>query len=237
MKKKVIYSWIILFLAACGKSNKTVDIQRDKAEKIENTPPVSSDQEEASEDDPEESENDDTKVSLDSWIAKLPATDPRRIRFEPEIIQLWKERDIQVEAEFEEASGDLATMQSQLSAATGPEEKANLQSQIGSKHLAQSNYQEAVDYYSLALSLYEELNDDENISKACMGIGTAYSKWKNFGKAEEYFSRAADLREQLLGADHPDTIKARHLAMTNKSIQSKVQRVLAERKEKEAQPD
>jgi len=237
MKKKVIYSWIILFLAACGKSNKTEDIQRDKAEKIENTPPVSSQQEEPFEDDPEESDNDDTKVSLDSWIAKLPATDPRRIRFEPEINQLWKERDIQVEAEFEEASGDLATMQSQLSAATGPEEKANLQSQIGSKHLAQRNYKDAVESYSQALTLYEELKNDEQITEACMGIGTAYTKWNNFSKAEEFFSRAADLREQLLGADHPKTIKARKLAMTNKSIQEKVQRVLAERKEKEAQPD
>lgn len=237
MKKKVLYSWIVLFLAACGESNKTADIQKGKADRIENAPPVSSDQDEASEDDPEESENDDPKVSLDSWIAKLPATDPRRIRYEAEINQLWKERDIQVEAVVEEASGDLETLQTQFSKATDPEEKAKLQSQIGSKHLAQSNYKDAVESYSQALKHYEELKEDENISEACMGIGTAFSKWRNFRKAEEYFSRAADLREQLLGADHSDTIKAKKLAMTNKSIQEKVQRVLAERKEKEAQPD
>ena len=46
-------------------------------------------------------------------------------------------------------------------------------------------------------------------------------------------SKAAENLEMVHGAEHPDTVKARQLAMTSKSINAKVRRILEGRAAKE----
>jgi tetratricopeptide (TPR) repeat protein len=233
LNNKVVLLTTILCLAGCGNPKKNEIGKPSKHASGYTAPDAPVETETAIQEPSSEKQGEEEgKLTLDSWIAQLPPSDPRRIRFESRINNLWKARDKKIESHVVEAREDLATLQEKLSQSEDPEEIATLQSQIGSKHLAEKNLKLAVESYSAALVVFEELEQEENIAFVCLGIGTAYENWRNFAEAEQYFARAAHLMEKLLGPDHPEAVNARNLALKNKSINDKVQRILTGREEK-----
>ena len=226
----------VLLLSACVESpQKKISEIKPETESVVSSIPNSDAEAESSSEPDEEAFSKDKELTLNDWVAKLPENDPRRIRYGSQIQALWKERDKKVENTVDEAEDSLESLQQKLAAVKDNERKADLQRQIGSKHLASRNFKDASYSYLAAIESYETLGMEGKKAKSNMDLGTVYYQWRNFAKAEIYFTQAFEYFDKAHGPDHPDTIKARQNAMTSKSINAKVQRIIAGQK-KEAAP-
>ena len=230
MKPFFIQLVLALFLSACGDSSpaKKSAPQLDDDMNLATPPEVKAEPEPAPEPESEQKE-----FSLNDWVAKLPKNDPRRIRYEAQIQALWKERDKTVENQVEVSEDSLETLQQRLAEEEDEGRRADLQEQIGSQHLASGNFNDAAKSYLSAIETYEKLGLGGKLGDASMDLGTVYTRWRNYAQAEIYYVQAADNLEKVHGAEHPDTVKARQLAMTSKSINAKVRRILEGRAAKE----
>jgi len=230
MKPFFIPLVLALFLSACGDSSpaKKPAPQLDDDVNLA-TPPEMKDEAEAA----PQPESEEKEFSLNDWVAKLPKKDPRLIRYEAQIEALWKERDKTVENQVEVSEDSFETLQQRLAEEQDEVRRADLQEQIGSQHLASGNFNDAAKSYLSAIETYEKLGLAGKLGEASMDLGTVYSQWRNYAQAEIYYVQAADNLEKVHGAEHPDTVKARQLAMTSKSINAKVRRILEGRAAKE----
>jgi tetratricopeptide (TPR) repeat protein len=68
---------------------------------------------------------------------------------------------------------------------------------FGLVHYSQGNYSKALDYYSRALSLNEEINDKIILSANLVNIGLVYNAQGDYSKALDYYLRASKLHEEL----------------------------------------
>ena len=79
---------------------------------------------------------------------------------------------------------------------------------LGTAYKVEGNYFNAIDYYSKALSIDEEIKDKIGESKRLGNIGTIYQEQANYPKAIDYYLRALKIGEEL---NNKDEI-ARHLS-------------------------
>ena len=233
MKNLFILSLVALFLGGCGSQK--------ESEKLDDKNTSQSSNKEAKDKPPgtqtetsqEANKEKPDGISLESWVAQLPPNDPRRLRYQAQINNLWDARNNTVESNIEEDLEEINNLKNELAEAQDPQDVAELHRRIGSKYVAAKDYEAAAESYNTALQTYEELEDSDQLGDTYLSLGSVYVQWRNHGKAHEYFTQAADIKEESLGAEHPNVVKARNLAKVSKSINDKVQRILAERAEKE----
>jgi len=70
-------------------------------------------------------------------------------------------------------------------------------SSIGIVHELLSDYPKALEYYSKALALYEEIGNKSGIASNLGNCGIVYELLSDYSKALEYYGKAHDLNEEL----------------------------------------
>lgn len=85
---------------------------------------------------------------------------------------------------------------------------------LGRLYEDQGRYQEAEPWYQLALGLWTHLQvRDERLARTLNNLGQLYRLQGKFSEAEPFYQASLKIREEVLGADHPDTATAlRNLA-------------------------
>lgn len=118
---------------------------------------------------------------------------------------------------------------------------------LGRLYEEQGKYQEAEPCYQLALALCTRLRaEDVRMAKTLNNLGQLYRFQGRFAEAEPFYQRSLQIREQVLGSDHPDTATAlRNLAWLaldqgqDQSAEQLLQRALAiqQRTQNSGHPD
>lgn len=83
------------------------------------------------------------------------------------------------------------------------------QIQAGQQAAAQGQHADAARLFALAVQEAEKSGkDDERLGASLTGLGLAYSAQRKFTEAEAILQRAATVKENVLGPDHPDFARA-----------------------------
>ena len=83
--------------------------------------------------------------------------------------------------------------------------RADLLNQLGHAYESHLNYPKAEQAYQEALNFYETLTDSLDQAETLNNLAELYYAMGRCGEAEPLFTRSLAIREQQLGADHPNT--------------------------------
>ena len=71
-----------------------------------------------------------------------------------------------------------------------PDIEAAFETNLGTRHYFEGNYEKAIEFYIKAYKLNESVNNELGMANALNNIGIMYKMWKNYPKALEYLDKA-----------------------------------------------
>lgn len=74
---------------------------------------------------------------------------------------------------------------------------AHLQKSLGNAYYTQGRYEEAINSYTLSLSMFEKENDELNIARLYNNLGNLYVEKENYSEGKKYYNQAYDILDKL----------------------------------------